>query len=144
MLDLARREVVFQAAQLRPEDVARLARQLARVDFGTIPLQTLRDGPPPGDFLQDLVRRSLRSDPRPDALVFIGARWRGGPKLRMLDPALKEAAPPSFHLAYSLPNVPEGADSMTSLIKALGGRVFSIYLPRNLAPALRQLRELPR
>jgi hypothetical protein len=142
VFDLMKREVVFEAQQVRPEDVGRLARQLARIDYGTIPLQTLRDGPLPGDFLQDLVRRGLRGEPRPDALIFIGARWRGGPKVRTVDPALKEASPPAFHLAYSLPNTPEDADAITSLVKGLGGRVFSIYLPKNLAPALRQIREV--
>jgi len=141
VFDLMKREVVFEARQVRPEDVGQLARQLARIDYGTIPLQTLRDGPLPGDFLQDLVRRGIRGEPPPDALIFIGARWRGGPKLRAVDPALKEASPPAFHLAYSLPNTPEDADAMTSLVKGLGGRVFSIYLPKNLAPALRQIRE---
>lgn len=141
VFDLLKREVVFEARQVRPEDVGRLARQLARVDFGTIPLQTLKDGPLPGDFLQDLVRRGVRGEPRPDALIFIGARWRGGPKLRAIDPALKEASPPAFHLAYSLPNTPEDTDALTSLVKGLGGKVFSIYLPKNLAPALRQIRE---
>jgi hypothetical protein len=141
VFDLLKREVVFEARQVRPEVVGRLARQLARVDFGTIPLQTLQSGPLPGDFLQDLVRRGVRGEPRPDALIFIGARWRGGPKLRAIDPALKEASPPAFHLAYSLPNTPEDTDALTSLVKGLGGKVFSIYLPKNLAPALRQIRE---
>jgi len=142
VFDLMKREVVFEAREVRPEDVGNLARQLARIDYGTIPLQTLRDGPLPGDFLQDLVRRGLRSEPQPDALIFIGARWRGGPKVRAVDPALKEASPPAFHLAYSLPNTPEDTDAITSLVKGLGGRVFSIYLPKNLAPALRQIREV--
>ncbi|GIU78429.1 MAG: hypothetical protein KatS3mg005_1667 [Bryobacteraceae bacterium] len=141
VFDLMKREVVFEAQQVRPEDVGQLARQLARIDYGTIPLQTLKDGPLPGDFLQDLVRRGLRGEPRPDALIFIGARWRGGPKVKAMDPALKEASPPAFHLAYSLPNTPEDTDALTSLVKGLGGKVFSIYLPRNLAPALRQIRE---
>jgi len=144
VFDLMKRDVLFQTPRLQPQDVGRLARQLARVDFGTIPLRTLQEGPLPGDFLQDLVRQGLRNGPRPDALVFIGARWRGGQKLRTLDPALKEAAPPAFHLAYSLPNVPEDADALTSLVKGLGGRVFPIYLPKNLAPALRQMREARR
>lgn len=144
VFDLTKREVVFEAARLRPEDVGRLARQLARIEFGTIPLRTLQDGPLPGDFLQHLVRQGVRGEPRPDALIFIGARWRGGPKLRTLDPALKEAAPPAYHLAFSLPHVTEDADAMTSLVRALGGRVFSIYQPKNLAPALRQIREAQR
>lgn len=144
VFDITKREVLFETPRLRPEDVGRLARQLARADFGTIPFQTLRDGPLPGDFLQDLVRRSLRGEPRPDALVFISSRWRSGTRLRGLDPALKEAAPPAFHLAYSLANMPEDTDAVTSLVKGLGGRVFSIYLPKNLAPALRQIREAQR
>ncbi|MFZ5925936.1 MAG: hypothetical protein ACOYX1_00690 [Acidobacteriota bacterium] len=144
VFDLAKREVVFESRQLSRQDVGRLARQLARIDFGTIPLRTLQEGPLAGDFLQDLVRRSVRGEPRPDALIFIGARWRGGEKLRSLDPALREDAPPAFHLAFSLPNLPEDADAVTSLVKGLGGKVFSIYLPKNLAPALRQIREARR
>lgn len=144
VFDLMKREVVFEAHQLRPEDVGRLARQLARVDFGTISLQTLREGPLPGDFLQDVVRRRLRGEPRPDALIFIGSRWGSGPKLRAVDPALKEASPHAYHLAFSLPNTPEGGDALTSLVKGLGGKVFSIYQPKNLAPALREIREARR
>jgi hypothetical protein len=144
VFDLMKREVVFEAHQLRPEDVGRLARQLARVDFGTISLQTLREGPLPGDFLQDVVRRRLRGEPRPDALIFIGSRWRGGPKLREVDPALKEASPPAYHLAFSLPGMPEDTDALTSLARGLGGKVFSIYQPKNLAPALREIREARR
>ncbi|MEJ5368959.1 MAG: hypothetical protein WHT08_11605 [Bryobacteraceae bacterium] len=144
VFDLLKRDVLFRSPQLHPGDVGRLAQQLARADFGTIPLRTLQEGPLAGDFLQDLVRRELRGEPRPDALIFIGARWRGGQKIRTLDPALKEGAPPAFHLAFSLQGVAEDADAITSLVKGLGGRVFSIYLPKNLAPALRQMREARR
>jgi len=141
VFDLVKREVIFEQERLRPEDVARLARQLTRIEFGTIAFDTLRSGPQPGDFLQDLVRRRLRAEPAPDALVFIGPRWRGGPKVRLVDPALKEAAPPAWLLAYSQPQRAEDADALSSLVKAIGGKVFSIYAPADLAPALREIRQ---
>ncbi|MCS7044359.1 MAG: hypothetical protein NZR01_16360 [Bryobacteraceae bacterium] len=141
VFDLHKREVVFEQDHLRPEDVGRLARQLARVDYGMIRIDQLRQGVLPGDFLQDLVRRRLRAEPAPDAVVFIGARWMGGPKTRQIDPALREAAPPVFHLAFSLPHMPEEADTLSSLVRGLGGKVFNIYLPRNLAPALKEIRQ---
>jgi len=141
VFDLVKREVIFEQEQLRPEDVARLARQLTRIEFGTIALDTLRSGPLPGDFLQDLVRQRLRAEQAPDALVFIGSRWRGGPKLRLVDAALKEAAPPAWMLAFSQPHRAEDPDALSSLVKALGGKVFSIYSPADLAPALREIRQ---
>lgn len=141
VFDLSRREVLFEQTQLGPEDLGRLARRLARVDFGTIPYEKLLSGPLPGDFLEDLVRRRLHSNPAPEALIFIGARWRGGPKIRQIDPALRESALPVFHLAFSLPHVPEETDALTSLARGLGGKVFSIYLPKDLAPALREIRQ---
>lgn len=141
VFDLVKREVIFEQDQLRPEDVNRLARQLTRIDFGTIAFDTLRSGPLPGDFLQDLVRRRLRAERAPDALVFIGSRWRSGPKVRLVDPALKEAAPPAWMLAYSQPQRAEDADALSSLVKALGGKVISVYSPSDLAPALREIRQ---
>lgn len=144
VFDLMKREVVFEQEQLRPEDMGRLARQLERVDYGIVRYDQLRPSILPGDFLQDLVRRRLRSAPAPEALVFIGARWLGGPRTRQIDPALREAAPPSFHLAFSLPYVAEEADALSSLVRGLGGKVFSIYLPKDLAPALREIRQAGR
>lgn len=144
VFDLMRQEVVLELDRLRPEDMGRLARQLERVDYGIVRYDQLRPSALPGDFLQDLVRRRLRSAPPPDALVFIGARWLGGPKTRLIDPGLREAAPPSFHLAFSLPNVAEQADAVSSLVRGLGGKVFSIYLPKDLAPALREIRQAGR
>lgn len=144
VFDLMKREVVFEQDQLRPGDMGRLARQLERVDYGTVRYDQLRPSILPGDFLQDLVRRRLQSTPPPDKLVFIGSRWLGGPKTRQIDPALREAAPPSFHLAFSLPYMAEEADALSSLVRGLGGRVFSIYLPKNLEPALREMRQAAR
>ncbi len=137
-------ELVFEQAQLRPEDMGRLARRLERVDYGAIRYDQLRPAVLPGDFLQDLVRRRLRSAPAPDVLVFVGARWLGGPKTRLIDPALRESAPPSFHLAYSQAHVPEETDALSSLVRGLGGKVFPIYLPKNLAAALREIRQARR
>lgn len=141
VFDLQKREIVFEQDRLRPEHLGRLARQLSRVDYGTIRYDQLRPGILPGDFVQDLLRRRLRAEPAPDAVIFIGARWLGGPKTRQIDPALREASPPAFHIALSLPYTPEETDTLSSLVRGLGGRVFNVYLPKDLAPALRGIRE---
>lgn len=141
VVDLQHRRTVFHADDIDPRGLRRLARQLTQVDYGAISLETLAQGSSPRGFLEELLKAELMA-PQPQrasALVFIGSRWRGGPKLDGLSPALKESAPKSWLLAFSTPQTLSEPDSLSSLVKSLGGKVFSIYRPQDLAAALREL-----
>lgn len=139
VVDIQHRRTLFHADDIDPRGLRRLARQLTQVDYGTISLETLAQGPSPRAFLEELLKAELMAPERASALVFIGSRWRGGPKLDGFSPDLKESLPKSWMLAFSTPQTLSEPDSLSSLVKSLRGKVFSIYRPQDLAAALREL-----
>lgn len=139
VFDLQNRRVLFKEAEIDPRGLRRLARQLAQVDYSTISIETLAQSPSPRPFLEELLAAQLKSPVPASTVVFIGPRWRGGPKLDGLSPALKESLPKSWFLAFSTPQTIAEPDSLSSLVRAVRGKVFSIYSPPDLASALREL-----
>ena len=139
VFDLQNRRLLFREADIDPRGLRRLARQLAQVDYSTVSLETLAQGPSPRPFLEELLTAGLKSPVPASAFVFIGSRWRGGPKLDGLSPALKEALPRSWFLAFSTPQTLAAPDSLSSLVRAVRGKVLSIFHPPDLASALREI-----
>ncbi len=139
IFDLERRRTLLREEHFEPRSLRRLMRQLAQVDYSTISMETLGQSPSPRPFLEEMLRTELRQAEPPDAVVFIGSRWRGGPKLDGVSPALKEAMPKVWLLAFSTPLTVTEPDSLSSLVKAVRGKVISIYAPGDLAAALKDL-----
>ncbi|WP_321473982.1 hypothetical protein [uncultured Paludibaculum sp.] len=143
VFDLERRNVIYRNEAFDRRGMRRLVRQLASVDLSTIDLATLRSGPSPKQFLEDMVRQELKEPKHSEAFVFVGPTWRAGPKLPPIEPALKEAMPPTWFLAFTPPAYPSDGDSVTSLVKSAKGKVVPIYRPSDLAAGIRSLTARP-
>jgi hypothetical protein len=139
VVDLERRRVLLREPNFDPRAMRRLARLLYQVDYSTISMDTLAFSPSPRPFLEETLRIELTEPTPSDAFIFIGSRYRGGPKPNGLAPDVREALPKSWLLAFSTPQTAAEADSFSSLVKAARGRVVSIYSPADLAAALRDL-----
>lgn len=142
VFDLQNRRTLFREASIDPRSLRRLARQLAQVDYGTISIDTLAQGPSTRPFLEQLIGEELKSSVTPSAAIFIGSRFRGGPKLDGFSPALREALPRTSMLAFSTPQTIADPDSLSSLVRTVRGKVFSIYSPADLASALKEISSL--
>ncbi|MBN9661540.1 MAG: hypothetical protein J0H49_25315 [Acidobacteria bacterium] len=139
VFDLQRRSIIYREASFDRRGMRRLIRQLAAVDLSTIDMATLKNGPSPKDFLEDMLRKELKEPRQSDAFVFIGPTWRAGPKLPPIDPALRESLPRTWFLAFTPPAYPSDGDSVTSLVKSARGKVVPIYRPSDLADGIRSL-----
>jgi hypothetical protein len=64
-----------------PSDLDRLRADLVAVQFGTVDIRHLRNGPSPAAFLDALIRRETSDSRKADAVLFLGpfARDRGYP-----------------------------------------------------------------
>ncbi|MBI4889471.1 MAG: hypothetical protein HY821_02525 [Acidobacteria bacterium] len=143
IFDLERRRTILREEHFEPRSLRRLMRQLSQVDYSTISMETLTQSRSPRPFLEEMLQAELKQPEAPDAVVFIGSRWRGGPKLDGLSPALKESMPKAWFLAFTTPQTISEPDSLSSLVKAVRGRVVSIFGPGDLAGALREVSSAP-
>jgi hypothetical protein len=138
VFDLERRRVLFRDPNFGRSSLRRLARQLAAVDLGTISMETIRSGPAPDAFMQEMLRTETTDPKRSDAFVFLGTTWRAGPKLQLLPPDLLESMPKTWFFAFRYPVATE-EDSVSSLLKQARGKTFNIYRPPDLASAIRNM-----
>lgn len=139
VFDLQRRNVIYREVAFDRRAMRRLIRQLAAVDLSTIDMATLKSGPSPKDFLEDMLRNEVKEPTQSDAFVFVGPTWRAGPKLPPIDPALREALPRTWFMAFTPPAYPNDGDSVSSLVKSAKGKVVPIYRPSDLADGIRSL-----
>jgi len=138
VFDLQRRRVLFREPAFDAKGMSRLAGQLRAVDLSTISMKTLQESAAPREFLEELMRTELKESESSDAFVFIGTRWRAGPKLPALSEDLKESLPRTWFLAFTPVQAME-QDSVSSLVRAVKGKVVSIYRPSDLASGIRDI-----
>ncbi len=139
VFDLQRRKVIYREPEFDARALMRLARQLMAVDLSTISMQTLQDPTSPREFLEEMMRAELKEGPQSDAVVFIGTRWRAGPKLQGLSADVKEWMPQTWFLGFTTPQLAGDQDSVSSLVRAVRGKVFNIYRPADLAEGIREI-----
>lgn len=143
VFDLERRNVIYRDEAFDRRGMRRLMRQLAAVDLSTIDMKTLREGSNPKAFLEEMLWREVKQPKQSDAFVFVGPTWRAGVKVGAIQPALREAAPPTWFLAFTPRGLPTDGDSVTSLVKSMKGKVVPVYAPSDLAGGIRALAQRP-
>lgn len=139
VFDLERRSVLYRDEAFDRRGMRRLMRQLTALDLSTIDMATLKQGPNPKPFLEDMLRQELKAPNQSDAFVFVGPTWRAGPKVSAIEPALREAVPPTWFLAFTPRGFPYDGDSVGSLVRSVKGKVVPIYGPSDLAGGIRSL-----
>ncbi|MBL0156029.1 MAG: hypothetical protein IPP47_02785 [Bryobacterales bacterium] len=138
VFDLERRRILFRDPEFGRMSLRRLARQLADVDLSTIPMATIQAGPSPDAFVQEMLRTEVKETARSDSFVFLGTTWRAGPKLQPLPADLRESMAKTWFFAFRYPAVTE-EDTVSSLVKQVRGKTFSLYRPPDLAAAIRNM-----
>jgi hypothetical protein len=143
VFDLQNRRVLAREENIEPRTLRRLARQLAQVDYSTVSMETLAQGASPRPFLEEILREEAKRAEGVDGVLFIGSRWRGGPKVDGVSPGLKESMKKWWFLAFSTPHTLTEADAVSSLVRAARGKVYSIFRPADLAGAVKEIAAAP-
>ena len=138
VFDLERRRVLFRDPDFSRPGLRRLGRQLAGVDLSTIPLDVMKAGQSPDAFFQTMLQTELKEPRTSQSFVFLGTTWRAGPKLQPLPSGLRESIPRTWFLAFKHPAVTD-EDTVSSLVKQVRGRTFSLYRPPDLASAIQNM-----
>ena len=134
--NMQEQKVVYRQEGADRIDFPALGEALHKLSLGTIDLKRLAEKHGDTEFLTDLVRREVSSNPRnhPDAVIF------AGPKV-MLDSnvsqdALKEAGDlnfPVFYMNYNLnPQAVPWKDAISHTVHFFRGYEYTISKPRDL------------
>jgi len=134
--DLQRRQVVYDEPDFQPRSFEALADALSSVNLATIDYATLAEGPTEQQFLESTIKDLARQGD-PGEMIFVSPQTRpakaSGPKNESIWEGL---ARPSVLALVPFP-LPEGA--VIDFAKSGKARVFSIYLPSDLASAVQKL-----
>jgi len=134
--NMQEQKVVYRQEGVDRVDFPALGAALTKLNLGTVDLKRLGERHGDTDFLTDLVRKEITSDPRahPDAVIF------AGPKV-MLDAnvsqdVLKEANDvdfPVFYMNYNLnPQAVPWKDAISHTVRFFRGYEYTITRPRDL------------
>lgn len=143
VFDLDRRRILFEDESFGREGYQRLRKVLAETEYATIAFQTLKDGGGDWEMLDRLVAQEARRQEAPEAIVFLGpaTRWNDGrPKPAK---SLREGMPPLYYVALTrFGSAPQ--DTIQKTVRQLGGKVFTVYQPQDLARATKAIRPAPK
>ena len=134
--NMQEQKVVYRQQDAERIDFPALGQALTTLNLGTVDLKRLGEKHGDTDFLANLVRHEVTSNPHdhPDALIF------AGPKV-MLDAnvpqdALKEAGEvdfPVFYMNYNLnPQATPWKDAISHTVRFFRGYEYTITRPRDL------------
>ena len=133
--NIERNEIIFRQENADQIDFPALGEATQQLNLGIVDVQRLRqkDG---GDtaFVAGIVAEEI-SRTRPDALIFVGPRGRGGDAA--VRDSFKKIGPPDFpvfSLNYSAgPSTPFWGDTISAMVKLWKGTEYTIERPRDLS-----------
>jgi hypothetical protein len=140
VFDLEQGRTFFEMEKITREGYFRLARELAQVDFGTIDYKNYQRGEQHWTYLEAKLKEEAARAQKPDALIFIGPStvYSGRPPAELK--AYRKTFDDLFYIALA-PFMSAAQDQISQLVRALDGKVFSIWEPKDLAKAVTRIRE---
>lgn len=133
------RRILFEDANFGPAGYEKLIAALDEANYGTVDYKVLRDGPGPGEFLNQLLERA-RTGPAPAVLVFAGPETSFADKKTLDSETWKASSAPAFYAVF--PRYVSGPEDVVArFVKTVKGRIYSIFVPADLARALRGINE---
>jgi len=133
--NMQEQRVVYRQDEVSQINFPALGDALHSLDLGTVNLSKLQQKHGDTDFLTDLMKREMKSNPdQPDAVII------AGPKVMLDDSvppdALKEIGEPKFpvfYMNYNLnPQSNPWRDAIGSAVKTLKGAEYTISRPRDV------------
>ena len=108
------------------------------METATISVQALKKRNSP-EFLAKLASRELAEDP-PDALIFLGPKTEttAGSGSDFLPPKGSEHVP-VFYLQYVPWTAANFGDTIQTITKNLGGKIYSVHSPAQFAQAIQKM-----
>ena len=134
--DLQRRQVIYNDPEFGPRSFEALYDALSSVDLATIEYGTLAKGPTERQFLESTIQDLTRHGD-PGEIIFISPPTRPAKRPGQKNDAIWEGLDRPAVLALAPNPLPEGA--VIDFAKSGKARVFSIYLPSDLAAAVNRL-----
>jgi hypothetical protein len=134
--DLQRRQVIYNEPEFSPRSFEALSDALSSVDLTTIDYATLAKGPTERQFLERTIQDLTRQGD-PGEIIFISPPTRPASGSGQKNDAIWEGHARPSVLALAPNPIPEGA--VIDFAKSGKARVFSIYLPSDLAAAVNRI-----
>jgi hypothetical protein len=133
--NIQEQRVLYRQQSADRIDFPALGEALHSIKLGTVDLKRLSQKHGDTEFLTDLIKKEMRSDDHPDALIF------AGPKIMLdeavpqetLKPFAEDVDYPVFYMNYNLnPQATPWRDSIGRAVKVFRGTEYTITRPRDL------------
>jgi len=133
--NIQEQRVLYRQQSADRIDFPALGEALHSMKLGTVDLKRLSQKHGDTEFLTDLIKKEMRSDDHPDALIF------AGPKIMLdeavpqetLKPFADDVDYPVFYMNYNLnPQAVPWRDSISRAVKVFRGTEYTITRPRDL------------
>ena len=133
--NMQEQRVLYRQQSADRIDFPALGEALHSMKLGTVDLKRLSQKHGDTEFLADLIKKEMRTDDHPDALIF------AGPKIMLdeavpqetLKPFADDVDYPVFYMNYNLnPQAAPWRDSISRAVKVFRGTEYTITRPRDL------------
>ncbi len=133
--NIQEQRVLYRQQSADRIDFPALGEALHSIKLGTVDLKRLSQKHGDTEFLTDLIKKEMRSDDHPDALIF------AGPKIMLeeavpqetLKPFAEDLDYPVFYMNYNLnPQATPWRDSIGRAVRVFRGTEYTISRPRDL------------
>jgi hypothetical protein len=144
IFSMDRQEEVYHVDELSGESFRRAVDALNALELGLVDYSTLKNRGGETDLVAAMINREFAAKDRPDAVVVLGplARWTRRVEEESLPDALRAA--PIYYVQLRPWRMMSGLqpDTITRLVRKLGGRTKAVYSPEDFAEAIRELERL--
>lgn len=136
--NLDQESVLYRTDKFEPSGFARLRGAFNGLDLGIVSVQTLEKSNEWAQMVVGLVNQQFTAQPPPDAVIILGRSFRWVKKVpRDMLMFRYEGMPKVFYFENGPQNL--FPDSLGSLTKVLGGKIYRISTPHDLGAAIQKM-----
>jgi hypothetical protein len=136
--NLDQEQVIYRDDVFEPSGFAKLRQAFSGLNLGIVSVQTLEKRNEWAQMLATLANQQLTAQPPPDAVIILGRSFRWVKKVPGDMLMFRYEGMPGF---FYFENEPQNLfpDSLGSLTKALGGKIYRISTPHDLGTAIQKM-----
>jgi len=136
--NLDQERVIYRTDEFKPSGFDGLQRAFNGLNLGVVSVETLRRRNEWAQMLAKLANQQMSAKPPPDAVIILGRSFRWVKKVPREMLMFRYPGMPGF---FYFENGPRNLfpDSLGYLAKSLGGKIYRINTPHDLASAIRKM-----